>query len=312
MPDIKNWMNAVKGSPRGLLGSAADVLAVLTVIFSGGSLVLNGAFPQDVLAIVISGLALAFLAISFKLQKRLMSARLEVARSVQLGYALPKLAEATTGLARAGLAAQEEPSRSFLALTERASQVLAEMFGIATGQPCRVTVVEVYAPPVPNQRPGVDARLAVRRICSSSPPTGRRRPAGQIDWVDENTDFKYLFDTGEPFFYCNDLPTEIGNGYQNSHWPRDKIAEMRKNDSFPYKSTIVWSIRAWDTDADGGEWDVAGFLCVDSKNTNVFDPALDVATGQAFASALYLGLATYQAWQESFEDVADANLGGPQ
>lgn len=310
MPTIKDRLNAIKESPRGLLGSAADVVAVLTVIFSAGSLIRNGAFPQEVLAVVVSGLALAFLAISFKLQRGLVSARLEVARSVQLGNALPKLAAATAGLAEAGLAASEEPGRSFLALTERASQVLAEMFGIATGQPCRITVVEVYAPPVRNQRPGMEARLAVRRVCASSPPTGKRRPPGEIDWVDENTDFKYLFDTGEPFFFCNDLPAEIGNGYQNSHWPREKIAEMRKNDSFPYKSTIVWSIRAWDTEADGGEWDVAGFLCVDSKNTNVFDSALDVATGQTFASALYLGLATYQAWQESFEDVVDVNLGG--
>jgi hypothetical protein len=110
------------------------------VILGGTSLVLEGAFPQGVLAVVISLLAVTFLAISFNLQRRLVAAKSDVARSVELGRAMPKLAEATADLARAALAA-EHSSEAFVAHTESAVRVLAEMYGIVTAFSCRVTVM---------------------------------------------------------------------------------------------------------------------------------------------------------------------------
>jgi hypothetical protein len=174
------------------------------------------------------------------------------------------------------------------------------MYEIATGFACRVTVVQVYAPNAGN-------RLAVRRVCTSYPDSGKRPGKSQIDWVEENTDFKDLFDTGDAYFFCNDLPNELGEGYRNSHWSRDKIAEMRKKGDWPYRSTIVWPVRGWIAPGPGeGRWDVTGFVCVDSKAANVFDQDLDVAPGETFAYALYLGLAAYQArLDEATESLGD-------
>lgn len=128
-----------------MLGTAADFVAILGVIVGAVSLTIHGAFPQGVLAIVISCLALVFIGVSFRLQRQLREAESAVARSVQLGRATPKLAEATANLARAARAA-ETSTDGFLRHAESATRVLAEMYEIATGQPCRVTVVQMYAP----------------------------------------------------------------------------------------------------------------------------------------------------------------------
>lgn len=132
-------------SPRGVLGVVADVLGVVVVIVSGWTLIRDGALPQKILAGAVCALALIFIGLAFQLQARLVRAQLEVARSVQVGRSLPKLAEATANLARAGFAVSESPT-AFLAYTESACRVLGDMFGISTGHPCRVTLMSVYAP----------------------------------------------------------------------------------------------------------------------------------------------------------------------
>lgn len=254
--------------------------------------------PQTVLAATVSGLAVVFIAISFRLHQALAESEASHRRYVQDVKAIPLLSTATAHVARATVVARR-PGEFVLHLNNACAD-LAQMFSVATGAPCRVTVVELYAPQERERRPGEGVRtdepygVAVRLLCASY--TDRPvRPT--IDWIVDNTDFETVFVTGSPFL-CNDLPAEVGNGLKNSHWPRDKIAEFQANESWPYRAAVVWPIGGSHGGSDGADRDLVGFLCVDSKQVGIFDRDFDVPTGETFAHAMYSGMATYRAVQQ--------------
>lgn len=282
-------------SPRGLLGTVADLLAFVGAIGSASVLIFQRSVPQAILAAVVSGLAVAFLVISFRLHRQVVQAEQRYERHVSTAKALPKLPEAMAHLSRATLTAEHK--EMFTLHGRNACQSLVEMFDLATGSPCRVTVKRVYSPDVarrPDQARGESAGqgVAVRTIWRSHEDHSSSREDGaSIDWVEDNTDFWRLFTSGAPFYLCNDLPREVGRGYVNSHWPREKIAKMLDEDDFPYRSTVVWPIMGPAPDSSN---DIAGFLCVDSTEVDAFDQDFDVATGGAFAHALYSGLVRYR------------------
>jgi hypothetical protein len=308
MARLATRMTAVLGaSPRGTLGTVADSLAVITAITAAYALIAGKPVPQALLALVVSALALIFLYTSFRLQRLLVASEQKYARHVSDVSAMPLLADAAAHLAQA-VVAVEANRRVFVLNLDNACRSLAELYGIATGTPCRVTVLEVYAPHS-ERRPGDRAGnpdatgVAARTLAASYPD---RPPRDKPDWLEDNTDFDTLLRTSASYFLCNDLPREVGDGYENSHWDRAKIAEFRKNDSWPYRSAIVWKIVGSPYSSSGDtERDLAGFLCVDSQHLGTFSKDFDVPTGQTFAHALYSGLATYRAAQQPDTEAVD-------
>lgn len=291
---------ALRTSPRGLAGTVADLLAIGGALTGGWVLVKDQPAPQQVLAVVISGLAVVFLVMSFHLHQQMINTHVKYARHVRDVSAMPKLADAASHLAQAIVAAEADPTR-FLVHLNDASRLLAEMYGIAAGTPCRVTILEAYSPEEQrrpgDQRGGSDATgVAVRQLAASYP---ERRTRTSVDWVEDNTDFFTILRNGDRHFLNNDLPGEMANGYKNSHWPREQIAQFQREDSWPYRSTIVWPIQGLPYQAGGhAEMDLAGFLCVDATPVDTFRKDFDVPTGESFAHALYSGLATYRASQQ--------------
>lgn len=132
---------------------------------------------------------------------------------------------------------------------------------------------------------GID-HLLVRQLFTSDPRTtfgSGSKPDRAVD----NTDFKNIIDDGDDFFFCNDLSAEIVNGYKNSHWDAPRLKQMAQDDSYPYRSTVVWPVRAKVGPAQAEAWNVIGFLCVDSPNRGAFDAKLDTPFGQLIATAFY-------------------------
>lgn len=94
--------------------------------------------------------------------------------------------------------------------------------------------------------------------------------------LNENSDFLSLFTKKDNFFLSNDL--SLTYDYRNSSWPNGhkEIEQFIKAGEYDYISTIVWPVRIGPT---GGDKMVIGFLCVDSKEKNVFVKEFDVNYG---------------------------------
>lgn len=278
-------------SPRGALGTFADLLAVVTTVVAGYAFFTKSDYPQTLLALTICGLAVVFIYISFRLQRLLEKSRLAAERQVRTVAALPYLSQAAAHATRATLAAEQKAQ--FELHLARACQDLASMYSLATGTPCRVTVMQIWSPTTEGRRPGdlPGKELAVK-LTAASYDERADRPG--IDWLRDNSDFEKIFMRGEPYFLCNDLPDEVSRGYKNSHWDQDDIEKFTKEDSWPYKSALVLPIVSRPTNPAGGYVDLAGALCIDSQRLGSFDKDFDVPTGETFAHAMYSGLATYR------------------
>lgn len=288
---MKRLERYFRWSPRGALGTIADLLAILTTIVAGFTFFTDRDYPKTVLALTICGLALAFIYISFRLQRLLEKSTSAAERHVRTVAALPYLSTAAAHATRATLAARNKGE--FELHLARACQDLASMYSLATGSPCRVTVMQIWSPTSQGRRPG-DApgkELAVKLTAASYDERGDREG---IDWLRDNSDFEKIFLRGEPYFLCNDLPDEVSRGYKNSHWEQEDIEKFKKEDSWPYKSALVLPIVSKPTNPAGGLVDLAGALCIDSKRLGTFDKDFDVPTGETFAHAMYSGLATYR------------------
>ena len=288
-----------KLSPRGTLGTAADLLAVATPIAGVVAFFSEDDWPRTILALTLAGLALTFIAMSFRLQKLVVRSEEAHRRQVQDVKAMPSLARAIAHVARATVVADASPAQFVLHL-DNACQELALMFSVASGTTCRVTVMSVYAPEEQRRRGGrmastTDHDLATRVLCASY---AERPTRSSVDWIVDNSDFDTIFAEGEPHFFSNDLPNEVANGYKNSHWDRAAIKRFTEKDSWPYKATIVWPIAYKPTGSDG-KIDLVGFVSVDATELDTFEQNFDVPTGATFAHAMYSGMATYQAAQIS-------------
>ncbi len=259
---------------RESLGTVADLVGV-------------GGFMLAVLAIAVSEGAVALLLAGFLclLVIGLLVRIVHLSRRARQSDALPRLVDAVEEISAATrnlLAGGTDDA--FVTSVKIALGHLAEMYGIATSAPCRVTLKVVYQPP---RRP--DRRdFAVKTVCRSSGEAGGQSPSG-IDWINDNTDFRKIFTGGQPLFFCNDLPSEPG--YRNSHLTDEMVAAG----TYPYLATIVWPVRGrGDRVSQVDRWDVIGFLCVDSTRSDVFDREIDVVPGEACAHALYSGLLRFR------------------
>ena len=266
----------------------ADVIGVVSFLIAVISFVSGDDIARTLLAGYLCALVTALLVWTGRTEAR--NARLT--RRASQADALPRLVDTVDQISHAtlGLLAGGADD-AFVARVTIALGHLAEMYGIATGVPCRVTLKATYKPP---RHPGRD--LAVETVCRSSGHAGGQSVTG-IDWINDNTDFRKIFNEGAEIFFCNDLPAEIPKGYRNSHFTDDVIA----SGSFPYRATIVWPVRGrlGDPTRDVDRWEVIGFLCVDTLRTYTFDRELDVAPGEVCAHALYSGLRRFRENQSS-------------
>ena len=262
---------------RTTLGTVADVLGIAGFLGALVALVSGQDLTRTVLAVYVCLLATAMLGWNVRSTARHGPRLQRVDALPRLTDAVDEVAHATRALLAGG------PDAAFRASLRVALGHVAELYGVATGVPCRVTLKRTFRAQAPDGR-----RLAVDTLCRSSGEAGGRSRSG-ADWVDDNTDFRMIFHSGDPFFLCNDLAAAVGRGYRNSHFTERAVATGR----FPYLSTVVWPIRGRVPGDGGGEgpWRVVGFLCVDAQQRHVFDPASDIAAGATVAHALYTGLA---------------------
>ncbi len=168
---------------------------------------------------------------------------------------------------------------------EKALGQFVDAYGNATGVPCRATVQITYKPPDQLSR----GDLAVKTVSRSATRAGQKSHHS-TDWINENTDFRQILKEDREHFFSNDLKAALAQGYRNSHFTDEVI----KDGTFPYLATIVWPVRGRTAGSSIDQWDLIGFLCIDSGHSGAFDEAVDVAPGIAFSHALYSGLLKYR------------------
>lgn len=267
---------------RGGLGMVADLLAVATFLGAALALATGTDAARALLALWVCALATGLLGWNVRLGARYHRLAGRFAHRARRSTALPRLTDAVDAVShatRALLAGGADDA--FVLGVQGALGHLAEMYGIATGAPCRVTVKILSEPPGHTD-------FAVRTVCRSSGSAGGRSETG-TDWVNENTDFRLMLKEGYELFFCNDLPAQLALGYRNSHFSDRVIA----SGEYPYRATIVWPVRGR-VEGSPDAWEVIGFVCVDTPLARVFDRAIDVAPGAAFAHALYSGLERFR------------------
>lgn len=250
---------------------------MVTIVAAGIGLAAGGSLAEAILAAYLCLLSSALLVIVLRGEVR-------YGRRVRQSQAFPTFANAIGVLSRATHALHSGGgSATFEVSLKEAVRLLADAYGTAGGVACRVTVKIVFKP---SPQAGRDD-LAVRTVCRSSGTAGGTSETG-IDWINDNTDFRHILKDGADYFLSNDLVAAIPDGYRNSHFTEEVVATKR----FPYVATIVWPVRGA-APHDPDQWDLIGFLCVDSAQFGAFDPDVDVAPGAAFADALYSGLVNY-------------------
>lgn len=277
---------------RGTLGTVADVMALVTFVGSGAVLVTGRDLPQSILAVYVAVLATILLVLLVVQERRL-------GRRARQAESMPRLAEAFESLTRASHHLKAPLGRpAFVAAAVQALDDLAAAYEGATGAPCRASIQQITF-----QAEGRDAE--VRTICRNR-RGGRKRETGARsapDYVNDNSDFRDILHNGAAYFFSNDLPAELARGYRNSHWDEDMI----KRGDFPYRATIVWPVRGPGQGPGTGDL-VLGFLSVDTDRTHVFDEAIDVSAGQAFAHALYSALYAYQEPEPDMDQVGATRM----
>jgi hypothetical protein len=160
---------------------------------------------------------------------------------------------------------------------------VASTFNIITGENCRASLKEVSRAQNNGESPAVvdgDDSAELRRLeVTTMARSGHSETKADRmrHFVDQNTDFESLFlNPGQRWFMSNDL-TQLEH-YKNSSWQGDGPRD--------YRSTCVWPIEKRDA-FGASKHDILGFLCVDSKEAEIFDDRFDFWVGAGVADALY-------------------------
>jgi len=252
--------------------------AASILLFAGAVLGLSGPVWSTVLIGWVCALATAAFVMLF-VQDRRTARRSRYATSVdRLHETLHALRDGS-----AALLLRDANAADVLPSVGQTVTAAAEMFTIITGSVCRTCVKELGRSgegagtvDAPGTAQGDELRkLEVTTMVRSG---GVPSPAdGVRHFVDQNTDFESLFlNPSLRWFHSNDLASL--EAYKNSSWVGDGPRE--------YASTCVWPIEKRDAFAPGNH-DILGLLCVDTRDTNVFDERFDFWIGAALADALY-------------------------
>ena len=158
-----------------------------------------------------------------------------------------------------------------------------DFFSVVTGAPCRACI-KVISPD--DQVTSMDD-LAVKTFARTSfAKSNKPSHDGSNDKIINNTDFYALAMHRERYWYIKNVDKE--RGYSNSHINITSTKSLSKQ--LGYKSTFTWPIRRL---VDNGEFELFGFLCLDSKTSNVFDPRYDFDCGALIADFYYFLLSIY-------------------
>jgi hypothetical protein len=173
---------------------------------------------------------------------------------------------------------------------------LAKAFSLTTATNCSVCIKLIEVDQSLQRSEGL--RPKVRTLCRNDDAEKRRREAdaASVDhWLDQNSDFYELHKNAgtllEHCFLANNLPSL--RGYNNSSFelygrPGGTLLLSRVLPTavpwpLPYKSTIVVPISI----RTGNEYQLSGYLCVDSKSRGAFSRRYDPEILAGFGECLY-------------------------
>lgn len=276
-----------------VLGTIADVLAVVTVLYSASSLILSRSVSQAVLAATLAGMTITFMIANLSMQRRYQ-------RETQRMNAVPHLVGCHGRLREAAVSLLRGDQSAYTVHVVEAARMFATYLTHATGIPCRVAIQEVTA-----NGPAVDDAV-VTTICRSVEVEPGTREAGLAAEarVGDNTDFRIILEGRARVFFSNDLSKL--RRYRNSHFDVEKPAKQ-----YPYRSTIVWPILGPSLVNAAAPGDIAGFLSVDARPPGVFTRVLDVPTGKMIATAMYSSLSHFQAIRDAQSAIQGESEGDP-
>lgn len=158
-----------------------------------------------------------------------------------------------------------------------------DFFSVVTGSPCRACI-KVISPD--KQVADMDDLVVKTFVRSSFAKSSHSRNDTKNDKIISNSDFCALAIHKERYWYIKDVDKE--RGYSNSHI---NIALTKSpSKQLGYKSTFTWPIRRH---IDDGEFELFGFLCLDSKTSDVFDPRYDFDCGALVADFYYFLISIY-------------------
>lgn len=212
-------------------------------------------------------------------------------REIRYGPAMVPLRKTFVSLADASwtLLEGDGSEESFLLHLRESLRFLAEAFSLIANETCRASIKMTSASAI-GDAPGRALDVEVVTLCRNTEED--EAPHLERDRIGNNTDFRQIFTDNDAYFFCNNLPAQLNKGYQNSHWDAHTI----QTNAFDYRATIVWPIaRSRRIDRRAPEQrEIIGFLCVDTRSTDVFNETYDVPLGAAFSQALHLTLLRFQ------------------
>jgi len=189
----------------------------------------------------------------------------------------------------------EEPEEIKLNSLEKLCDAFSVTFTSGTTAQCNICIKVLSKS---------ENRLEVKTLARDS-TSKKSRPMQQKDtdknlhhWVDANTDFSTIIQnmgSSEKRYFCsNNLPWL--NDYKNTRMPdSDKHSsnsfiynQIRKTWGWPlpYRSSLVVPIVPGHFNSTNSE-KLAGFLCIDSPQINVFKEKYDLPIAQGVADGLY-------------------------
>jgi hypothetical protein len=235
------------------------ILTLMGVILSVGGLYSSEDWAQNLLAMGLSLIALVATLMAFGTLRAASNRQKDSQRAVAWSKALKNVSDGAQHIADLAADTDSELARERRSRARSACYELEKAFTLATGADCRVTMKEVYA-----EADG----LAVRSLIA---PSRHAMKTDVVDYIASNTDFQKIME-GEELYFCNDIPSELTRGYQNSHWTPDLLHKWSQNGEYPYQSTLVLPIRARTADSPGKaeRWETVGFFCVDSQTQKIF------------------------------------------
>lgn len=267
------------------LGVVLNVAALAGFAGSVGGLIWGSTWTQTVLAIALAVVALGFAVLAVTLQATLEQVRIEAAGDEAIRKAHEPLASAASALSFATKSLHENRALEvFETQGHEFASELAKAYTVITSTPCTVTVKHTYPQP-----DGDD--VAVKTIFTSTPSHMVER-RDDIDLVKENTDFSELLGKGDHFWISDDVTNMPG--YINSHYTREQLASGEP----PYRSVLVWPIRASSVSHGATDVHLLGFLCVDSPEVGTFQEGRDVSPGEIFSHTLYSSMTLYKRAKE--------------
>ncbi|MDR0867626.1 MAG: hypothetical protein LBP75_04005 [Planctomycetota bacterium] len=160
---------------------------------------------------------------------------------------------------------------------------IAAAFTIISGSSCRACIKQVT-------NIDEEKKILFSRTFCRNEDVGEEKPPALIN---DDTDFRSLVECNDKVYFSNDLSIDVKDkGYRSSSLPREQKELLAYFENSPrYIATVVLPI-VLIKHHEPPKW--LGFLCIDSKDKNVFDKNVDVDFGAVIVESLLMVLLKYQ------------------